>query len=333
MYRAKTNEWDLGQPDNYEKVCAYIENKKKKILQVKKSYKEIKEVFKKYIDVTKNYANQLASIALELFPNSKSIEGELIQAIQGIILFNSETLNTLADQIAEILKNLNFKASKDLKSPILEEFSRMYQTKYSKIVNLFCNYIDGYESYEKYLIHKELGILNEKRKNENENENEIQIYDNHENIFQLKKEYIDMINETNLIVQKLVEFGYNEEKNIKVDFSNYSKTFIDKLLDCTINQKKQYEDQCLIINNLKEKINLEKIENYFLVSQQYSLHSLSIYMNNKNHRKKDSIELKQKGEFDNEIYKQLTIDNSGNIIKEMQKNGIEVKKEDLDNYE
>ena len=36
-----------------------------------------------------------------------AIEGELIQAIQGILLFNSEALNTLVIQIKEILTNIN----------------------------------------------------------------------------------------------------------------------------------------------------------------------------------------------------------------------------------
>ena len=272
MYRAKTKIWDMDYTDNYEKVSDYINKKRDRVQQIKKSYNEIKGVFKKYIEVTEKYSNELASIALQLFPNSKSIEGELIQAIQGIILFNSETLNALVGEINEILTNINFTSSKELNSPVLEEFSRMYQTKFSKVVNLYCNFINVNESYEKYLIHKELGILDEKEKNEIENQKEEKwknnekkelIYDNHENIFKAKKEYVDIVNETNLIVQKLVEFGYNEEKNLKMNFSNYSKNFINKILYCINNQKKNYEEQSLIIDKLHQKIKLEKIENYF----------------------------------------------------------------------
>ena len=418
MYKAKINIWDMDYTDNFEKVCAYIDKKRSKIVQIKKSYNGIKQVFKKYLEATEKYSKQLTSIALELLPNSDSIEGELIQAIQGILLFNSEALNTLVIQIKEILTNINFKASKEIKSSVLEEFSKMYQTKFSQVVNLYCHFITENELYEKYLIHKELGILdsgtniennnnnykdnkiesspnidikkNEKLEKEKETEkgelvqnkekikkrktikeedkkkkkikkdnkltkresekevngyetpkeetpknNEIKevMYDNHENIFKAEKEYVDIVNQTNLIIQKLVEFGYNEEKYLKVGFSNYSQNFIDKLLDCIQNQKKHYEEEKLIILNLLEKIKLEKIENFFLESQQYSLHSLSIYMNNKNYNKEDNIEIKEKGEFSNEIYKKLTIDNIGNIIKEMQANGISIKKEDLENYE
>ena len=141
MYKAKINIWDMDYTDNFEKVCAYIDKKRSKIVQIKKSYNGIKQVFKKYLEATEKYSKQLTSIALELLPNSDSIEGELIQAIQGILLFNSEALNTLVIQIKEILTNINFKASKEIKSSVLEEFSKMYQTKFSQVVNLYCHFI------------------------------------------------------------------------------------------------------------------------------------------------------------------------------------------------
>ena len=429
MYRAKSNIWDMDYTDNYEKICAFIEQKRSKILQIKKSYNIIKEVLKQYVDATEEYYQKLSSIALELKPNSESIEGQLIQAIQSIILFNSVSLDNLVSNIQEILKN--FKASRELNSSALEEFSKMYQINFSKIVHLYCKYIGENESYEKYLIHKELGILDDEQKmynnnNENKNENENNnndikkkesengiikheseniekrgkrlnsfkikknnskeeeskkikdkikdkikvfkkktmkeekekekmndtprydeeknnekerkeskeiVYDNHENIFKIEKEYIDFVDETNGLIKKLVEFGCNEEKLLKGDFYNNSYNFIGKLLECVDNQKKQYNEQYLVIKDLREKIKSEKIENYYLESQQYSLHSLSIYMNNNTSNKENKMEFKQKGEFDNEIYKKLNIENIGNIIKEMQKNGIEIKKEDLDNYE
>ena len=167
MYKAKSNIWDMDYTDNYEKICAFIENKRSKILQIKKSYNIIKEVIKKYVDATEKYYKKLSSIALELKPNSESIEGQLIQAIQGIILFNSLSLDNLVANIQEILKN--FKASKEMNSSALEEFSKMYQINFSKIVHLYCKFINENESYEKYLIHKELGILDNDKNKNNEN--------------------------------------------------------------------------------------------------------------------------------------------------------------------
>ena len=155
--------------------------------------------------------------------------------------------------------------------------------------------------------------------------------DNHEKIKISQKEYIDTVKRTNIFIKKLVEFGWNEERLLKSDFYNNCHNFVIRLLNCVDVQKKKYENQSKLIRELSEIIKSEKIENFYLESQQYTLHSLSIYMNKKS--KKNSYELKQKGEFDNELYKNLEINNIGNIINEMQKNGLTVKKEDLDNYE
>ena len=393
MYRAKTNIWDIESTDNFEKVCNYIDSKRIKIGKIKKSYEDIKEVLKLYVEITKTYREQLVSIALKLFPNSDTVEGKLIQAIQGILLFNSESLESFTNQIQLILKN--FKADKISNSGGLDEFSKMYQINYSKVLNLYCNYISQYELYEKYLIHKELDILNDnndnKEKNYNENgekkesnneynnqfekeklklnikeieanqkkdnkeklekkksvkdinsidkieqQNEKKVerlFDNHENLFKAEKEYVDFVAETNIFIKKLIEFGWNEERILKKDFYNNCKKFVDKLIECIDIQKKKYENQNKVISELDHIINKENLENCYLESSKYSLHSLSIYMNHKTSQKGNIEEMKQKGEFDNEIYKNLNIENIGNIINEMQKNGVAVKKEDLSNYE
>ena len=416
MYKAKTSIWDLEYTDNYEKVCSYLDKTRIKISKIKKCYNEVKDVLKKFIEISHNYSAQISSIALKLFPNSDSVEGKLIQAIQGILLFNSESIDNLVKEAQEILNN--FKASRESNSSGLDDLSKIYQTNYSEVLKLYCNYISENELYEKYLIHKELGIpMNESQFNniidkniidnkfENNNqkkeisseplnkdkgdiekektkdkikpndlikkkiikeekiklkdktklnkknnikgeEKEYKKYqefkenkevkeeiltDNHENIILLQKEYIDTVEKTNIFIKKLVEFGWNEERLLKSDFYNNCLNFVKKLLNCIEAQKRKYENQSDLIKEQSEIINSEKIENFYLESQQYSLHSLSIYMNKNS--KKNSDELKQKGEFDNVLYQKLEIENIGNIIKEMQKNGLTIKKEDLDNYE
>ena len=431
MYKAKTSIWDMEYTDNYEKVCSYIDKTKSKITKIKKCYNEVKDVLKKFIEISHNYSVQMSSIALKLFPNSDSVEGKLIQAIQGILLFNSEAIDNLVKEVQEILNN--FKASRESNSSGLDDLSKIYQTNYSDVLKLYCNFVSENELYEKYLIHKELGISLNKNQFENkinknkignntddkfENKNQKKEYsseplnkdkgdsekekikekiksndlnkkksvkeekikskekpklsrkdiirleekeikryqeikekekerekekdtikevkeeiltDNHEKIKISQKEYIDTVKRTNIFIKKLVEFGWNEERLLKSDFYNNCHNFVIRLLNCVDVQKKKYENQSKLIRELSEIIKSEKIENFYLESQQYTLHSLSIYMNKKS--KKNSYELKQKGEFDNELYKNLEINNIGNIINEMQKNGLTVKKEDLDNYE
>ena len=426
MYKAKTNIWDMDYTDNYEKVCTYLDKTRNKISKIKKCYNDVKDVLKKFIEISHNYSVQISSIALKLLPNSDSVEGKLIQAIQGILLFNSEAIDNLVKEVQEILNN--FKASRESNSSGLDELSKIYQINFSEVLKLYCNFITENELYEKYLIHKELGISMDKnqfdrkiKKNGNINDNRFEninqkketlenlnkekadiekekakdrikekiksndlnkkkiikeekikskdktklskkdvikgeereykkyqenkekekdtikdikveiLSDNHEKIIKSQKKYIDIVNSTNTIIKKLVEFGWNEEKWLKSDFYNNCQNFVIKLLNCIEAQKKKYENQSKLIKEQSEIIKSEKIENFYLESQQYSLHSLSIYMNKKS--KKNSYEFKQKGEFDNELYQKLEIKNIGNIINEMQKNGISTKKEDLDNYE
>ena len=456
MYKAKTNVWGMNYTDNFEKVCSYLEKTGGKLMKIKRSYNEVKEVIKKYIEITNTYSAEVTALALKLFPSSNSVEGKLIQSIQSILLFSTEAIDNFVRQVQIILKN--FKASKESNSSGLDDLSKIYQINFSTVVRLYCTYITESELYEKYLIHKELGILDEKNKinekidnndknekkqekvenndnnieknidknqdntpgNKQENEsfnfvildteniqkelynNKIKdknqeikskknptikdgkesgrikeenkktkeiinkketnkeekdrkgsengsgqekkqedrnrqetsnesLYDNHDNIIKCEKEYINFVKEANIFIKKLVEFGFNEEKILKSDFYNNCNKFVEKLLECVEMQMKKYQDQSNLIKDLNEQIKSEKIENFFLESQKYSLHSLSIYMNKKTLKKND--ELRQKGEFDNELYKQLEIENIGNIIDTMQKNGITVKQEDLDNYE
>ena len=446
MYKAKTNIWGMNYTDNFEKVCSYLEKTGGKLMKIKRSYNEVKEVIKKYIEITNTYSAQVTALALQLFPSSNSVEGKLIQSIQSILLFSTEAIDNFVKQVQLILKN--FKASKESNSSGLDDLSKIYQINFSTVVRLYCTYISESELYEKYLIHKELGLLDEenkiekKREKAENNDNNIEnntekkqdnipdnkqenksfnfevldtdniqkelynnkikdknqeikskknptikdgkesgrikeenkktkeiinkketnkeekdrkgsengsgqekkqedrnrqetnnesLYDNHDNIIKCEKEYINFVKEANIFIKKLVEFGFNEEKILKSDFYNNCNKFVEKLLECVEMQMKKYQDQSNLIKDLNEQIKSEKIENFYLESQQYSLHSLSIYMNKKALKKDDK--LRQKGEFDNELYKQLEIENIGNIIDTMQKNGITVKQEDLDNYE
>ena len=424
MYKAKKNIWDMDYTDNYEKVCSFIDKTRIKITKIKKCYNDVKNVLKQYIDISNKYSENITSIALQLLPSSDTIEGKLIQAIQGILLFNSEAIENLVKQTKIILTH--FKACKESNSLGLEDLSKLYQINFSNVVNYYCNYIAENELYEKYLIHKELGIIDNKYENqlENKNENnnnelgnnndkntpepkkeyidnknqiennydnkienkqvnkaldpafvgqsnldkekiktkdnrknslkflkeiekleedkekslkkEEKLYDNHENIFESQKTYLDFVDKTNDIIKKLIEFGWNEIRLLKTDFYNNCLNFVNRLLECVEIQNNKYFNQSEIIKELNHKIQSEKVENFCLESQLYSLHCLSIYMNkriNKKSNMENLEDLTQKGDFDNELYKNIDIEHIGNIIKEMQKNGLTIKKKDLKNFE
>ena len=87
MYKPRESDWKVESSSNYEKVTDYIQLKITKLEKIQKDLKTIQKLYKDYISVTKDYHKKITKIVLELKPDSNTNEGELIQAIQGILLF------------------------------------------------------------------------------------------------------------------------------------------------------------------------------------------------------------------------------------------------------
>jgi len=355
MYRQKESIWDVETNNNYEKVTEFINEKSSNIIAIRKGINDIKDVFKDYIQITKTYCTQIASLALKLKPLANTIRGDLTQAIQGILLFNSISLENLAKGMGEIFKNSKIK-KRDSGVSGLEEFSNIYQVQLSDLISNYCLYITELEKYERYLMNKEMGFDNDVNSNSNKgennkdntnntinqsstpNDNKIEkLTNNLETVLSFRKKYLDKVGPMNALVHKLVEFGIKEEKLLNEEFLNISKIFVGKLNECLEGQKKKYEDQNSVLLELYNKIKSEKFDNINSGIQEYSLHSLSIYINAKNlDRNKikngKQYALNQKGE-EFEIYKNITLKNVENIMKEIKRNGLEIKEKDLEDFE
>jgi hypothetical protein len=358
MYRQKESIWDVETNNNYEKVTEFINEKSSNIIAIRKGINDIKDLFKDYIQITKTYCTQIASLALKLKPLANTIWGDLTQAIQGILLFNSISLENLAKGMGEIFKNSKMK-KKDSGVSGLEEFSNIYQVQLSDLISNYCLYITELEKYERYLMNKEMGFDNDVNSNSNKgennkdntnntnntitqsstpNDNKIEkLTNNLETVLSFRKKYLDKVGPINALVHKLVEFGIKEEKLLNEEFLNISKIFVGKLNECLEGQKKKYEDQNSVLLELYNKIKSEKFDNINSGIQEYSLHSLSIYINAKNlDRNKikngKQYALNQKGE-EFEIYKNITLKNVENIMKEIKRNGLEIKEKDLEDFE
>ena len=355
MYRQKESIWDVETNNNYEKVTEFINEKSSNIIAIRKGINDIKDVFKDYIQITKTYCTQIASLALKLKPLANTIWGDLTQAIQGILLFNSISLENLAKGMGEIFKNSKMK-KRDSGVSGLEEFSNIYQVQLSDLISNYCLYITELEKYERYLMNKEMGFDNDVNSNSNKgennkdntnntinqsstpNDNKIEkLTNNLETVLSFRKKYLDKVGPINALVHKLVEFGIKEEKLLNEEFLNISKIFVGKLNECLEGQKKKYEDQNSVLLELYNKIKSEKFDNINSGIQEYSLHSLSIYINAKNlDRNKikngKQYALNQKGE-EFEIYKNITLKNVENVMKEIKRNGLEIKEKDLEDFE
>ena len=362
MYKPKENIWDIESSNNYEEVTNYIKKKTEKLEKIKQDLLNIKDLFKNYISITKKYCDQIAVLALQLKPEANTNEGNLTQAIQGILLFNSVSLETLANEMEKICKSSKRKDKNDSGINILDEFSKIYQSTYSNLLNNYGIYITEIEKYEKYLMNEEMGFNNEEKiihkansqNIQNKTSGEIKSYssnninkvekitctkltNNIEKVLEAKKNYIKEIEPVNNIINKLVEHGLNEEKLLNEEFSNILKMFLDKLNECLEGQKKKYEGQSSVLADLYAKIKSEKIENLKSGIQEYPLHCLSVYINIKNIARNkgnnsQEVVLNQKSK-DFEIYKNITLENIDNIIKEMKKNGLEIRAKDLEDLE
>ena len=365
MYKPKENIWDVESSNNYEEVTNYIKKKTEKLEKIRHDLINIKDLFKNYISITKKYCDQIAVLALQLKPEANTNEGNLTQAIQGILLFNSVSLETLANEMEKFFKSSKKKEKNDSGVNILDEFSKIYQSTYSNLINNYCLYITEIEKYEKYLMSEEMGFNNNSNNtpqtNEENNQNihqkksdEIKSHssnninkveknscekltNNIEKVLEAKKNYIKEIEPMNNIINKLVEYGLNEEKLLNEEFSNILKMFLDKLNECLEGQKKKYEGQSSVLADLYAKIKSEKIENLRSGIQEYPLHCLSVYINIKNVTRNkinntQEVVLNQKSK-DFEIYKDITLENIDNIIKEMKKNGLEIREKDLKDLE
>ena len=379
MYKPKDSIWDIASGDDYEEVTKFIKRKTDKLEKIEKNLESIKSLFEEFIKLTKDYCEQIAMLALQLKPEANSNEGKLTQAIQGILLFNSVSLETLAK---EMDKNIKIKSkgknNHDIGVNSLNEFSQLYQTSYAKLINDYCCYIIKMENYEKYLMNKEMGLNNYdysniKTKEDNEEKNnsqhkksdeikEIKIKNNKNNnhkeetiphkkldnnltdVLESKKKYLEQIAHMNNLINKLSEYGLNEEKTLNEEFHNILDMFVIKLNECLEGQRKKYEGQSVILAELKGKIMSEESEKIKCEIQEYKLHCLSIYINMKNllrNKKgnlinlngKDEVLVKNQKSKEYEIYKNITLENIENIIKEMKSNGLEIAEKDLNDLE
>ena len=186
-----------------------------------------------------------------------------------------------------------------------------------------------------------MNINNNNINNINEKKEPEKLTNNVKKVLEARKEYLNKIAPTNDIVKKLVEFGLNEEKLLGEELFNISKLFADKLNECLEGLKKKIEDQSLILSDLHKQLKEEKLENLNSEIQQYSLHCLSIYINAKKLARKSSKNIGKDKKFETlgqkseefKIYKNITLENIENIVKEMQNNGLEIKKKDLEDLE
>ena len=136
-----------------ELIKEFLLSQPEQIKKIENVSKTIYETINTFIEITQNYSTQLEILALKIIPNYTT-EGQLAQAVQGILLFYSEGLNNLVLD----LKNENIQIKEDALNNILNKFNKYKVTYFEKIKEAIkCSEQSKKEilSYQEYLVNKE----------------------------------------------------------------------------------------------------------------------------------------------------------------------------------
>lgn len=109
-----------------EIIKEYLNSQTDQLKKLKNESKSIYDVIEQFIDMTKNYSSQIELIAMKIIPNY-STEGQLAQAVQGVLLFYSDGLNNL---IKDLSKNI---VKEKMKKDVLDKFNEFKNSYFLRI--------------------------------------------------------------------------------------------------------------------------------------------------------------------------------------------------------
>ena len=337
----------------FELIKKFLNSQPDRINSLNDISKTLNSIINNFIEYTKNYSGQIENLAMKIIPNY-SIEGELMQSIQFILLFYLEGLNNL---ISELKDNMIVKQEENV-SEIIEQFKvqkKLYSHKINNINSsrkIFKNQINLYQEYlvnKEYNEHKRKGSLNinddaifleekeeKKIKEETENKNEnpdlneenqndcpLNDIDNKTELINSNKEYIKYINESNEILNKIRQFLSIEKTNILKSIYNLCHYFANGLLNFAKKSIKNFENQAQVLNELLNKLILHEKDSIVLTDFSLKLKYLEIYHSNileKANLKMNVIDNNPKKDNQNknkvsEINKNKIVDKKNNKIK------------------
>ena len=225
-------------------IREYLAAQPDQIKKLDKVSQTLFEVINNFIEISQNYSNQLEMLALKIIPNY-STEGQLAQAVQGILLFYSEELNNLI----KALKKQNIKRKETEVNNIINTFNEYNSSYYNKIRETILNsekYKKEISLYEEYLVNKEYNRYI--RKEDEKNIDDDIVIKNKENKGKNKNEEKKNIRNNSDGKNNINEINDKEEINI---FKNYDP-FNDNILSEVDNRKEVIDSHKLFISNVKE---------------------------------------------------------------------------------
>ena len=250
-------------------IKEFLSSQPDQIKKLEKVSQTLSEVINNFIEITQNYSNQLEILALKLIPNY-STEGQIAQAVQGILLFYSEGLNNLVIS----LKEANIQKNEEETNNLINTFNEYKSSYFSKVREAILNsekYKKEIELYQEYLINKEYNehmsrgdikntddeiIINKKEKKLNDNKD--------------KKEEIEeeKTNKNNLAKGNNNNEIYNKNE---INNSEFYDPFNDIILNVIDNEKEVIESHKMFISKVNESNDILNKIKIFLSEEKTSI--------------------------------------------------------------
>ena len=299
-----------NQIKEFQIIKEYLNSEPEKINQINEIFKSFNNIINNFIEYTKNYSSQIEFLALKIIPNY-SIEGQLIQSFQTLLLFYSEGLNTLILELRNIISSKNDDKINDMYEK-LKSLKKNYSLKLKEVNISYKSFKREINLYQEYLLKKEIiehekkGFSNNKfyddvifiKENENNSKDEIQIIekqsnlareqedysilnekDNKSDLIKSNNEYINYINESNDLLKNIIEFLSEEKTKLLKNIHNLSIYFGNILLKFSQNINNNFETQIKVLNKLKNKLTLKEKNVTILTDFSIKLKYLEIYKN------------------------------------------------------
>ena len=292
-------------------------------------YREkISSLIKKFITISEKYATDIYNLTLDLKQNDISFEGKINTVFHDIMRAISNNMNKMLTDISEELKSRKNKLQKE------ENKSKDFLPEIQKLKFLLTNtmkitendkqlYLYEFKNYEEYLVRKELGQLKNNKNNliETKSNNNFEIIeklvDNHKQVYDKQNAYKKSKENSNKIIQHILNIIINEKKIIHEDifyilynFVIQMHKFSQMLNNNCLEQKNNLDLPIFQLNNDKEQKTFDSL----LKSDYYHFKCLE-NVNSSFNESKNVINIQNKLDY-------LSEDQIINILNEVKKNEI-----------
>ena len=342
----KNNEENTNK-DHSAQINKIISSQREEIKRIQLFLNSIIDIYKEYINISKEFSKKLENLALKIKPDGKTFEGQLVQALQGTLLFNSNSLNEMTEEMNNIFNKQNKNGiSENDGVETFEHFTEVYFEQYNKTMDSYKIYESGVESYENYLIKKELGLIkdgdecynkdnnnkdtnNGNKANHNNNKtnnNNNNLHDNHKDVYINQQKFLNNMRACNDILKNLFDYFSDEKNTMREQLFYYCQSFNENILSCLNKQNETCLNQKIILENLNKTQKLKGLEDkelnkHFLKPNTYSLNCLKMEEEDGEEKKdNDILQIKNKNK--------LNIEQTLHILQTFRNNNLLLNEQD-----